>query len=119
MGLGKTAQTVAFIAALYTLARRPAVVFAPLSTLTHWEREFRAWTPQLNVILFTGVPEARDIMRAYELYGDRGGRVPIVDVVLTSFEMGLTEASVLKRISWALMVRIDPFLRCHPFSPFD
>lgn len=63
MGLGKTAQTVAYVAALETAGWRPALVIAPLSTLAHWEREFATWAPQLNVVVFIGNPEGRDVIR--------------------------------------------------------
>lgn len=104
MGLGKTAQTVSFIAALNAIGCAPALVIAPLSTLTHWQREFAAWTPELNVILYTGVPEAREIIRRYELFIDGKASQPLVDVVITSFEGGLLEASTLRKFHWALMV---------------
>ena len=67
MGLGKTAQTVSFIAALETAGWRPALVVAPLSTLTHWQRELTEWTPHLNAVIFTGTPEGRDIIRQVDI----------------------------------------------------
>jgi SNF2 family DNA or RNA helicase len=46
MGLGKTVQTVTFVNSLFKEFEydAPALVVAPLSTIVHWEREFKNWT---------------------------------------------------------------------------
>ena len=76
MGLGKTVQTIAFLAALHEqqcggpatadsattvadVAVRPFLVVVPLSTIRNWEREFEAWAPHLNVVTMMGNAEAR------------------------------------------------------------
>lgn len=38
---------------------------APLSTLAHWSREFQAWT-DLNVVVYHGSAEDRDVIREHE-----------------------------------------------------
>lgn len=52
MGLGKTIQTIAYVASLKEdgASERPHLIVAPLSTLRNWEREFQMWAPQLNVV---------------------------------------------------------------------
>ena len=56
MGLGKTIQTIAFLAALMSMhgVYGPFLLLVPLSTLPTWLREFRQWTPQINVIEYIG-----------------------------------------------------------------
>lgn len=48
--LGKTIQSIAFLASLFEENILPHLVVAPLSTLRNWEREFATWAPQLNVV---------------------------------------------------------------------
>lgn len=62
MGLGKTVQTIAFLAHLWSRAcTRPHLVIVPLSTMRNWEREFALWAPQLNVVALSGNADARKV----------------------------------------------------------
>ena len=62
MGLGKTVQSIAFMAALHTqCVERPALVVVPLSTMRNWEREFATWAPHLNVVSLSGNQAARQV----------------------------------------------------------
>ena len=68
MGLGKTVQTVAFLNQLrqhHGSYGGPFLVVAPLSTIPHWIREFRAWT-DMNAVILHGDPASRDIIYKYE-----------------------------------------------------
>jgi len=67
MGLGKTVQTVTFVNYLWTHYRQwgPFLVVAPLSTLGHWQREFRAWS-DLNVIVYHGSMSSRERIQTEE-----------------------------------------------------
>lgn len=71
MGLGKTVQAVSFLRAVSEEAPgRPHLVVAPLSTLSHWERELAAWAPDLNVVTLHGNPKARDAIVLREFFGE-------------------------------------------------
>jgi SNF2 family DNA or RNA helicase len=48
----------------------PALVVVPLSTLTHWYREFASWT-DLNAIIYHGSAEDRNLIRRYEMAHER------------------------------------------------
>lgn len=48
--VGKTIQSIAFLASLFEEKVGPHLVVAPLSTLRNWEREFATWAPQMNVV---------------------------------------------------------------------
>ena len=67
MGLGKTVQTVTFVNYLYSKyhQRGPFLIVAPLSTLGHWQREFRAWS-DMNVIVYHGSASSRERIIAEE-----------------------------------------------------
>ena len=50
MGLGKTIQVIAFVAALHHSGlHRPVLLVAPATTLRQWQRELRSWYPPLRV----------------------------------------------------------------------
>ena len=60
-------QTCTFVNCLFTYYKQwgPFLVVAPLSTLGHWQREFRAWT-DLNVIVYHGSPSSRERIQEEE-----------------------------------------------------
>ena len=67
MGLGKTLQTAAVAQILTRVLNRggPVLIVAPLSTLTHWHREFLRWT-DLNAVVYHGSAEDRKHIREHE-----------------------------------------------------
>ncbi|KAF0694355.1 Aste57867_14766 [Aphanomyces stellatus] len=115
MGLGKTVQTVAYINHLVTKEglRGPYLIIAPLSTLSHWQREFTSWT-HLNAIVFHGSQDARKTIEQYEFYrgsSETGKAKPSnppryrFDVLITTFEMcTANDYLTLARIKWQLAV---------------
>jgi superfamily II DNA or RNA helicase len=67
-GLGKTIQLAAFINLLATKLnkRGPFLIIAPLSTITHWQRECTGWT-ELNTIVYHGSAKDRELIRQLEM----------------------------------------------------
>ena len=75
MGLGKTVQSVTTLNHIWTVenVRGPFLVLAPLSTLSHWLREFEGWT-EMNAIVYHGSNESRETIREFEFhYADAAG----------------------------------------------
>ena len=55
--------------------RGPFLIVAPLTTVSHWQREFEAWT-DFNAVIYHGTPEARDVIEQHEFNAfEKGGRV--------------------------------------------
>lgn len=107
----------------------PALIIVPLSTITHWYREFGRWT-DLNAIIYHGSADDRKLIREYEFaYGcDRPPRSSVgfntvylrkcnskrltkfempwmVDVVITTPEMLTSEDyNELASIEWEVLV---------------
>ncbi|CAH2061075.1 unnamed protein product [Thlaspi arvense] len=121
MGLGKTIQSIALLASLFEENLIPHLVIAPLSTLRNWEREFAAWAPQMNVVMYFGTSPARAVIREHEFYFPKGhkkikkkksGQISSeskqkrikFDVLLTSYEMINLDTAVLKPIKWECMI---------------
>ncbi|KAI8991556.1 hypothetical protein BDF20DRAFT_845263 [Mycotypha africana] len=106
MGLGKTVQSVALLNDIYNAIqiRGPFLIIAPLSTIPHWTRAFKAWT-DLNVIDFRGSTLARSLIVETEFfYQDMEGKnIPNkykFDVLITTYEMASAGAMTLKDIPW-------------------
>ncbi len=54
MGLGKTIQCIALIAHLIEMGvKGPYLVVAPLSTVPNWVAEFKRFTPEVRVNIYT------------------------------------------------------------------
>ncbi|RKP40233.1 SNF2 family N-terminal domain-containing protein, partial [Dimargaris cristalligena] len=106
MGLGKTVQSVSFLNQIHQShgINGPFLVVAPLSTVPHWEREFRSWTT-LNVLVYHGSAASRNLIVDTEYYfKDPQGRVIPhyykFDVIITTYEMISAGAGHLKSIPW-------------------
>lgn len=69
MGLGKTIQTISVIGHLMyaELLVGPFLVIVPQSTTDNWVAEFKRWLPLANVVVYHGNPQARDLIRTFEM----------------------------------------------------
>ncbi|KAI7865420.1 P-loop containing nucleoside triphosphate hydrolase protein, partial [Spinellus fusiger] len=110
MGLGKTVQSVAFLNDMYhTLGvKGPFLVIAPLSTILHWERAFKAWT-DLNVVDYRGSSLSRNLIVETEFYYKdiHGCVIPNrykFDVIVTTYEMAMAGVSQLRQVPWKCAV---------------
>ncbi|KAI8364631.1 SNF2 family N-terminal domain-containing protein [Radiomyces spectabilis] len=110
MGLGKTVQSVALLNDLYHSLRicGPFLIVAPLSTIPHWERAFKAWT-DLNVIDYRGSVLSRNLLVETEFYyKDMQGSIIQnrykFDVLITTYEMASAGAAQLRDIKWKCAV---------------
>lgn len=100
MGLGKTLQTISFLGYLRHICdiTGPHLIAVPKSTLDNWAREFKKWTPEVDVLVLQGAKEDR-----HQLINDR--LIPEkFDVCVTSYEMILREKSHLKKFAWEYII---------------
>jgi SWI/SNF-related matrix-associated actin-dependent regulator of chromatin subfamily A member 5 len=100
MGLGKTLQTIAFLGYLRHVCgiTGPHLITVPKSTLDNWDREFKRWTPEVNVLVLQGAKDDR-----HQLINDRLVDEKF-DVCVTSYEMILREKSHLKKFAWEYII---------------
>ncbi|GIZ40898.1 hypothetical protein CKM354_000421900 [Cercospora kikuchii] len=105
MGLGKTVQTVSFMNWLRHDRRQqgPFIVVVPLSTMPAWADTFNNWTPDLNYVVYNGNEAARKIIREYELLVDGNPKKVKFNVLLTTYEYILADASFLSQLKWQFM----------------
>ena len=103
-GLGKTVQTVSFIEYLrkFEDIGGPYIVVCPLSTLVHWEREFKGWT-EMNVVTYCGSAKNRNLIREHEWY--LPNKSIKFDVLLTTYEMLIAnDWEEIRKINWKVIV---------------
>ncbi|KAL8123801.1 ATP-dependent DNA helicase DDM1 [Apium graveolens] len=103
MGLGKTIQTIGFLAHLKGKGMDgPYLVIAPLSTLSNWVNEISRFTPSIHAIIYHGDQKAREQLRKESMPRSIGPKFPIV---VTSYEVAMNDAKkYLRHYSWKYIV---------------
>ncbi|EXX56936.1 Chd1p [Rhizophagus irregularis DAOM 197198w] len=104
MGLGKTVQTISFLSYLYHSMEQygPFLVVVPLSTIGSWQNEFQTWAPDLNVIIYTGNSQSREVIREHEFScpSTSGIKRPKFNALVTTYEFILKDRQELGSIKW-------------------
>ncbi|XP_058228632.1 ATP-dependent DNA helicase DDM1-like [Rhododendron vialii] len=103
MGLGKTIQTIGFLAHLKGKGMDgPYLVIAPLSTLSNWVNEISRFTPSVNSIIYHGSKKERGEIRRKFMPRTTTPKFPIV---VTSYEVALSDARKhLRHYNWKYIV---------------
>lgn len=105
MGLGKTIQSLTFVNEMVKFGMHsPFLIIVPLSTIGNWQREFETWT-ELNVITYHGSSASRNMLTEYEMFfkNEKGEKIEGVykfQVMITTFEVVLTDCLELREILW-------------------
>ncbi|RLM87726.1 ATP-dependent DNA helicase DDM1-like [Panicum miliaceum] len=102
MGLGKTIQTIGFLAHLKGNGiHGPYLIIAPLSTLSNWVNEISRFTPSLASVVYHGDKVSRAEIRRKFMPKIVGPDFPIV---VTSYEMAMSDAKFLAVHKWKYVV---------------
>ncbi|KAK9389256.1 P-loop containing nucleoside triphosphate hydrolase protein [Lipomyces mesembrius] len=102
MGLGKTLQTIAFLAFLRDKGSYgPFLIVAPLSTLTNWVSEIERFTPSIPALLYHGTPEERAEMRERVLFKKISEKFPLV---VTSYSIVMNDRNLLGKLQWKYII---------------
>lgn len=113
MGLGKTIQTIAFLAHLYERGiKGPFLVVAPLSTLSNWMNEVKRFTPDLHCLMYHGTKEERSVLRS-KYFKD----IPTanMNIIVTSYELAMRDKKFLKRYEFKYLI-VDEAHRLKNFN---
>uniref|UniRef100_A0A7N6A2T5 DNA helicase n=1 Tax=Anabas testudineus TaxID=64144 RepID=A0A7N6A2T5_ANATE len=104
MGLGKTIQTICFLNYLFNEHQLygPFLLVVPLSTLTSWQREIQLWAPQMNVVVYLGDINSRNMIRTHEWMHVHSKRLKF-NILLTTYEILLKDKSFLGSVNWAFI----------------
>jgi SNF2 family DNA or RNA helicase len=99
MGLGKTIQTISLLAREKEGAGSlpaPALLIAPTSVVTNWEREVLRFAPELRTYVHRG---------AYRLRGEAFNEaIQGYDMVLTSYPLARLDAETLQPVGWLAVI---------------
>ncbi|KAI0516660.1 hypothetical protein KFK09_009337 [Dendrobium nobile] len=102
MGLGKTIQTIGFLAHLKGNGLDgPYMVIAPLSTLSNWVNEVSRFVPSMKAIIYHGSKADRAELRRKYMPREIGPKFPIV---ITSYEVVMNDAKFLSHYTWKYVV---------------
>lgn len=98
MGLGKTIETIAFIAYLRTIrVMGPFLIIVPLSTYYNWRNEFKKWCPEVRLFMLRGIKERMH-------YNQERFKAQDFDVIITSYEGCIREMSKLRKFFFKAIV---------------
>ena len=94
MGLGKTIQSIAFLANLKDQEGVDGkhLIVTSASTLSNWKREFDTWFPSCKSLCYTGSQKERGVLRDKIRFDP-----DTYDVIITTYSMFQGEAGKLDR----------------------
>ncbi|PAN45300.1 hypothetical protein PAHAL_9G108900 [Panicum hallii] len=105
MGLGKTIQTIGFLAHLKGKGTHgPYMIIAPLSTLSNWVNEISRFVPSVTSIIYHGDKVARAEIRRKFMPKTKDAVSPDFPIVVTSYEMAMSDARFLAHYKWKYVV---------------
>ncbi|XP_061386788.1 chromatin-remodeling ATPase INO80 [Musca vetustissima] len=106
MGLGKTVQSIAFLChiAEHYGVWGPFLIISPASTLHNWQQELERFAPDFNVVPYWGSPNERKILRQFWEQKDLHTRDASFHVVITSYQLIVSDYKYFNRIKWQYMV---------------
>jgi len=110
----------AFLTQLYRTQegqnRGPFIIVAPLSLINQWQGEASTWAPDLNVLVYHGNADSRQVLREYEFYFDepyirpedayylKQNNIVKFDILLTTYETVIKDIKILSRVAWKVLV---------------
>ena len=106
MGLGKTLQTISFLAYLRESrgVKGPHLVIVPKSVVGNWMREFKKWCPVIRTIRMGGTKDERQKFVTEHLPVDSETGKYHWDVLVTSYEGVLKERGKLAKINFKYLI---------------
>ncbi|XP_067085682.1 chromodomain-helicase-DNA-binding protein 1-like isoform X3 [Osmerus mordax] len=99
MGLGKTCQTISLLVYMSGALgiKGPFLVLSPLSVMDNWRTEMKRFSPGLTVLSYTGDKDTRAELQ-------RNMDTMDFQVLLTTYELCLKDATFLKKRNWKILV---------------
>lgn len=94
MGLGKTLQTIGFLAYLQATMNKkgPHLIVVPLSVLSNWISEIERFCPSFRAVRFHGPKQERERIKMEEM-----NDLSEFDIVVTTFEILVSEINFFRR----------------------
>jgi chromodomain-helicase-DNA-binding protein 7 len=96
--------------------RGPFLIVAPLSLVSQWESETKAWAPDVNAVVYHGSADARDFLVKEEFYYTdqfetrataqslKRKHITKFNLLITTYEVAMKDANVLSKIHWKALI---------------
>jgi SNF2 family DNA or RNA helicase len=68
-----------------------------------WQREFERWSPEINVVIYLGDINSRNMIQKHEIFTSNNNQLKC-NVIMTTYEILLKDKSLLSSISWAALL---------------
>src|SRR5437868_3991369 len=97
MGLGKTLQTLSWLAWLYNENaghRKPALVICPASVLHNWRREAEKFTPHLKVLVLESGAARHNLRK----------QIPDYDLIVTNYALLRRDLEALQKFDFRAVI---------------
>uniref|UniRef100_T1IRU0 Chromatin-remodeling ATPase INO80 n=1 Tax=Strigamia maritima TaxID=126957 RepID=T1IRU0_STRMM len=105
-GLGKTVQSIAFLAHIAESQGiwGPFLVIAPASTLHNWQQEFSRFVSKFKVVPYWGNTNDRKILRKFWNQKDLHTDDASFHILVTSYQLVVQDVKYFQRIKWQYMI---------------
>ncbi|KAH9614916.1 hypothetical protein KSS87_023646 [Heliosperma pusillum] len=94
-----------FISSILHNVHRPFLIITPHESLSNWEAEFIRVTASINVVVYSGNADSRNIIRNMELYGEDSD--PMLQVLISNVEAISEDLEHIKGIDWEAIIVDD------------
>ncbi|XP_038057160.1 chromodomain-helicase-DNA-binding protein 1-like [Patiria miniata] len=100
MGLGKTCQTIGLLTYLFGSGKSqgPFLILSPLSVMGNWKDELERFSPKLKFFNYMGDKNTREELQSDIRHSKNW------QVLLTTYELCLKDASFLRKFSWEVLI---------------
>jgi len=112
IGLGKTVQTIAFLAHLAQFHKKPGpfLIVAPSSTLNNWHQEFNKFLPSFKVLPYCGSINQRKEIRLHWNYNySECNPIAPFNVLITSYQLVVSDVTHFENTNWQYMILDEAF----------
>jgi len=92
MGLGKTLQIITLITERNNKKKKPALVISPVSLIENWRREFKKFSPEMDVFIHHGPKRT-----------GRYQELVLHDVTVISYNTAISDLSLLRMVKWDII----------------
>ncbi|KAJ8441638.1 hypothetical protein Cgig2_025805 [Carnegiea gigantea] len=97
-------KVVYLVSSLVVNISRPILIISPCAFLSVWEAEFLRLAASINVVVYGGSRDARNIIRSVEFY--EGGNI-MLQVLLSNIEVVSEDLNLIKGIQWEAVIVDD------------
>ncbi|KAH9288415.1 hypothetical protein KI387_032532 [Taxus chinensis] len=81
---------------------QPVLIVTSIAGVSLWESEILQWDPSVNIIVYCGNRDARDVIRKLEFFDESG--CMMAQIVLSTVDIVSSDLIFLKPINWEVLI---------------